>query len=64
MYSSPNIDRVIKARRMAWAGHMACMGDMRGAYRVLVGRNEGKKPLGRSRRRWENIIKTDLQEIG
>jgi hypothetical protein len=64
LYSSPNIVRVIKSRRMRWAGHVACMGEGRGAYRVLVGRPEGKRPLGRPRRRWEDNIKMDLGEIG
>jgi hypothetical protein len=64
LYSSPNIVRVIKARRMRWAGHVARMGEGRGAYRVLVGRPEGKRPLGRPRRRWEDNIKMDLGEIG
>jgi hypothetical protein len=63
LYSSPNIVRVIKSKRR-WAGHMARMGEGRGLYRVLVGRPEGKRPLGRRRRRWENNIKTDLGEIG
>ena len=49
LYSSPNIIRVIKSRRMKWAGHVACMGDSRGVYRVLVGKLEGKRPLGRPR---------------
>jgi hypothetical protein len=62
LYSSPNIIWVIKSRRM-WAGHVARMGEGRGAYRILVGRPEGRRPLGRSRRRWENI-KMDLQEVG
>jgi hypothetical protein len=53
LYSSPNIIRMIKSRRMRWAGHVARMGEGRGAYRVLVGRPEGKRPLGRPRRRWE-----------
>jgi hypothetical protein len=49
LYSSPNIVRVIKSRRMRWAGHVACMGEVRGVYRVLVGRPKGKRPLGRPR---------------
>ena len=56
-YSSPNIVRVIKSRRKRWAGHVALMGDWRGVYRVLVGKPEGKRPLGRPRRRWEDNIK-------
>jgi hypothetical protein len=64
LYYSPNIVRVIKSRRMRWAGHVARMGEGRGAYRVLVGRPEGKRPLGRPRRRWEDNIKMDLREIG
>ena len=52
LYCSPNIVRVIKSRRMRWAGHVARMGERRGAYRVLVGRPEGKRPLERPRRRW------------
>jgi hypothetical protein len=64
LYSSPNIVRVIKSRRMRWAGHVACMGEGRGGYRVLVRRPEGKRPLGRPRRRWEYNIKMDLAEIG
>ena len=56
--------RVIKSRRMRWAGHVACMGEKRGAYRVLVGKLEGKRPLGRSRRSWVDNIRMDLQEIG
>jgi hypothetical protein len=63
-YSSPNIVRVIKSKRLRCAGHVARMGEGRGAYRVLVGRPEGKRPLGRPRRRWEDIIKMDLGEIG
>jgi hypothetical protein len=62
LHSSPNIVRVIKARRM-WAGHVACMRKGRGVYRILVGRPEGKRPLGRPRRRWEDNIKMDLREI-
>jgi hypothetical protein len=57
------IVRVIKLR-MRWAGHVARMGEGRGVYRVLVGRSEGKRPLGRPRRRWEDNIKIDLREIG
>ena len=58
------IVRVIKSRTMRWAGHVACMGERSGVYRVLVGKPEGKRPLGRPRRRWENNIKMDLQEVG
>jgi hypothetical protein len=64
LYSSPNIVRVIKSRRMRWAGHVTRMGEGRGVYWVLVGRPEGKIPLGRPRRRWEDNIKMDLGEIG
>jgi hypothetical protein len=64
LYSSPNIVRVIKARRMRWAGHVVRMGEGRGAYRVLVGRPEGKRPLVRPRCRWEDNIKMDLGAIG
>jgi hypothetical protein len=64
LYSSPNIVRVIKSRRMRWAGHVARMGEVRGVYRVLVGRPEGKRPLGRLSRRREDNIKLDLREIG
>jgi hypothetical protein len=64
LYSSPNIVSVIKSRRMRWAGHVARMGEGRGVYRVLVGRIEKKRPLGRPRRRWEDNIKTNLREIG
>jgi hypothetical protein len=64
LYSSPNIVRVIKSRRMRWAGHVALMGERSGAYRVLVGKPEGRRPLGRPRRRWEDNIKTDLREVG
>jgi hypothetical protein len=63
LYSSPNIIRAIKSRRMRWAGHVARMGEGRGAYRILVGRPEGRRPLGRPRRRWENNIKMDLQDM-
>jgi hypothetical protein len=64
LYSSPNIVRVIKSRSMRWAGHLARMGEGRGVYRVLVGRPEGKRPLGRPRRRWEVNINLDWREIG
>jgi hypothetical protein len=64
LYSSPNIVRVIKSRGMRWAGHVARMGEVIGVYRVLVGRPEGKRPLGRPWRRWEYNIKMDLREIG
>jgi hypothetical protein len=64
LYSSPNIVRVIKSRRMRWAGHVARMGEGRGVYRILVGRPESKRPLGRPRRRWKDNIKMDLREIG
>ena len=56
--------RVIKSRRMRWAGHVACMGEGRGVYRVLVGKPEGRRPLGRPRRRWKDIIRMDLLEVG
>jgi hypothetical protein len=56
--------RVVKSRRMRWAGHVARMGEDRGVHRVLVGKPEGKRSLGRPRRRWEDNIKTDLQKVG
>jgi hypothetical protein len=64
LYSSPNIVRVIKSRRMRWVGHVARTGEGRGVYSVLVGRPEGKRPLGRPRHRWEDNIKIDLRETG
>jgi len=64
LYSLPNIVQVVKSRRMKWAGHVAFMGKGRGVYRVLVGKPEGKRSLGRPRRRWEDNIKTDLQAVG
>jgi len=64
LYSSPNNLRVIKSRRMRWAGHVARMGEERGVYRVLVGKPEGKRPLGRPRRRWMDNIRMDLQQVG
>ena len=63
LYSSPYIDRVIKSRRMKWAGHVAHMGERRGVYRVVVGKFEGRRPIGRPRHRWEDNIKMDLQEV-
>jgi len=64
LYSSPNIVRAIKSRRMRWAGHVACMGEGRGVYRVLVEKPEEGRPLGRPRHRWEDNIRMDLQEVG
>jgi hypothetical protein len=64
LYSSPNIIRVIKSRRMRWVGHVARMGEKRGAYRILVGRPKGRRPLGRPRRRWKDNTKMDLQDVG
>ena len=64
LYSSPNIVLVIKSRRMRWAGRVASMGEERGVYRVLVGKPEGRRPLGRPRRRWEDTIRMGLQEVG
>jgi hypothetical protein len=63
LYSSPSIVRVIKTRRMRWAGHVARMGEVRGAYNILVGRPEGRRPLGRPRHRWEDNINMHLWEI-
>ena len=60
LYSSANIVRVIKSRRMRWAGHVARMWETRGVYSVLVGKPEGKRPLGRPRRRWDDNIKMDI----
>jgi hypothetical protein len=56
LYSSPSIIRIIKSRRMRWAGHVAQMGEKRNAYRLLVGKPEGRRPLGRPRRRWVDYI--------
>jgi len=64
LYSLPNIVWVVKPRRMRWAGHVARMGDDRGVHKVLVGKPEGKRPLVRPRRRWEDNIKMNLQEVG
>jgi hypothetical protein len=64
LYSSPTIVRVIKLIKMRRKGHVARMGEGRGVYRVLVGKPEGERPLGRPRRRWEDNIKMDLQKVG
>ena len=64
LYCSPNIVRVIKSRRMRWTGHVARIGEERGVYRVLVGKPEGKRPLGRPRRRWVDNIRMDLPGSG
>jgi hypothetical protein len=64
LYSSPSIIRIIKSRRMRWPGHVARMGEKRNLYRLLVRKPEGKRPLGRPRRRWMDNIKMDLLEIG
>jgi hypothetical protein len=64
LYSLPNIVRVVKSRRMRWGGHVARMGEGKDVHRVLVGKPEGKRPLGRPRIRWEDNIKMYLQEVG
>ena len=64
LYSSTNIVRVIKSRRMRWAGHVARMGEERGVYGILVGKPEGRRPPGRPRPRWVDNIMMDLQEVG
>ena len=64
LYSSPNIVRVIKSRRMRWAGHIARIGEERDVYMFLVGKPEGMRPLGKPRRRWVDNIRMDLQEVG
>jgi hypothetical protein len=64
LYSSPSIIRMMKSRRMRWAGHVARMGEKRNLYRLLVGKPEGKRPLGRPRHKWIDNIKMDLLEIG
>jgi hypothetical protein len=61
---APSIVRVVKSRKMRWAGHVALMGEERGVHRVLVGKPEGKRPWGRPRRRWEDNLKMDSQEVG
>ena len=64
LYSLPNIVRVVKSRRMRWVGLVTRMGEVTGVHRVLVGKPEGKRPLGRPRCRWEDRIKMDLREVG
>jgi len=64
LYSPPNFVQVMKSRRMRWTGHTSSVGEGRGMYRVLVGKPEGKRPMGRPRHRWEDNIKMDLQEVG
>jgi hypothetical protein len=64
LYFSPGIVRVVKVRKMRWVGHVARMGELWDAYNILVGRPEGRRPLGRPRRRWEDNIKMNLREIG
>jgi hypothetical protein len=64
MYSSPNIIRILKSRRMRWAGRVARMGDKRSAYRLMVGKPEGRRPPGRPRRRCLDNIRMDLVEVG
>ena len=64
MYRSPNIVKVIKSRRLRWAGHVARMEEDRRAFKILTGKPTGKRPLGRRRRRWEDNIRMDLEKIG
>jgi hypothetical protein len=64
LYSSPSIIRIIKSRRMRWAGHVVRLGEKRNAYRLLLGKPEGKRPLGRLRHRWVDNIRMDLGEVG
>jgi hypothetical protein len=64
LYSAPSIIRIMKARRMRWAGHVARMREKRNAYRLLVGKLQGRRPLGRPRRRWLDNIRMDLVEVG
>jgi hypothetical protein len=64
LYSLPSIIRIIKSRSMRWAGHVARMGENRNAYRLLVGKPEGKRPLGRPRRRWVDNIRMDIGDVG
>jgi hypothetical protein len=64
LYSSPSIFRIMKSRRMRWAGHVARMGEKMNAYRLLVGKQEGRRPLGKQRRRWVDTIRMDVVEVG
>jgi hypothetical protein len=64
LYSSQDIVKVINSRRMRWAGHVACIGEGKGVYRFLVERPEGKRPLGRHRRKWEDNIRIEVRETG
>jgi hypothetical protein len=64
LYSSPSIIRIVKLRKMRWAGHVTWIGEKRNAYSLLVGKPEGKRPLGRPRRRWVDNIRMDLGEVG
>jgi hypothetical protein len=64
LYLSVNIIRVIKSKRLRWAVHIACLGVRKGAYKVLVGKPEGRRPLGRPRHKWEDNIEMDLREVG
>jgi hypothetical protein len=64
LYPSSNVDGVIKSRRRKWTGHVARMGERRSVYRILLGKREGDRPLGRPRIRWEDNIKMDLQKVG
>jgi hypothetical protein len=64
LYSSPSIIRIMKARRMRWTAHVARMGEKRNAYRLLVGKPEGRRPIGRPKRRWLDNIRMDLVEVG
>ena len=64
LYCLPNILRLVKSKRMRWAGHVARTGEVRDVHRVLVGKPEGKRPLERPRRRWDDNIKMNFQEVG
>ena len=64
LYRSPNIVRLIKSRRLRWTGHVARMKEGRSVFKILTGKPTGKRPLGRPRRRWEDNIRMDLEEIG